>query len=302
VGDQTELLRDSECGAKVTVGQIGEVRMGTSKEPTQYGWAFLLPTAILLGLVFIYPIVVFLSKSFLDPEPTLRHVINLFDTDIYLRVVWITFRISLTVTVACVLLGYPIAYLLCEVSEQTRNLLMIMVLIPFWTSLLVRTYAWMVLLGRRGVFNNILLSLGIFDSPIRLLHNSFAVNVGMIQMMMPFMILAMFSVMKGIDRGLPRAAESLGANKFQAFIRVYLPLSLPGIGAGSLLVFIYSLGFFITPALLGGRKSVMMSMVIEEQVSTLLNWGFASALAVLLLVATLFFFLIYSRFFKIEQL
>lgn len=276
--------------------------MGTSKEPTQYGWVFLLPSAILLGLVFIYPIGLFLSKSFLDPEPTLKHVVHLFTSDVYVRVMWITFKISFTVTVACALLGYPIAYLLSEVSERTRNLLMIMVLIPFWTSLLVRTYAWMVLLGRRGVFNNILTGLGIFDSPVKMLHNTFAVNVGMIQMMMPFMILAMFSVMKGIDRGLPRAAESLGANKFQAFVRVFLPLSLPGVGAGSLLVFIYSLGFFITPALLGGRKSIMMSMVIEEQVSTLLNWGFASALALMLLVATLFFFLIYSRFFRIEQL
>jgi len=275
--------------------------MGTSKEPTQYGWPFLLPSVILLGVVFIYPIVLFLSKSFLDPEPTFKHLLHLFDTDIYITVMWITFRISFTVTVACILLGYPIAYLLCEVSERNRNLLMIMVLIPFWTSLLVRTYAWMVLLGRRGVFNNLLMSLGIFDSPARMLHNAFAVNVGMVQMMMPFMILAMFSVMKGIDRGLISAAESLGANKFQAFIRVFLPLSLPGVGAGSLLVFIYSLGFFITPALLGGRKTIMMSMVIEEQVSTLLNWGFASALALLLLVATMIFFLIYSRFFKIEQ-
>jgi len=162
--------------------------MGTSKEPTQYGWEFLLPSAILLGLVFVYPIALFLSKSFLDPEPTLRHVIDLFDTDIYVRVIWITFRISFTVTVACVLLGYPIAYLLSEVSERTRNLLMIMVLIPFWTSLLVRTYAWMVLLGRRGVFNSIIIRLGIFGSPIRMLHNSFDVNVRMIQMIMPFMI------------------------------------------------------------------------------------------------------------------
>jgi ABC-type spermidine/putrescine transport system permease subunit I len=275
--------------------------MSVAKEPTHYGWFFLLPSAILLGVVFIYPIGLFLSKSFLDPAPTLRHVVKLFDTGVYLRVIWITFRISFTVTVACVLLGYPVAYLLSGVSEKTRNLLMILVIIPFWTSLLVRTYAWMVLLGRRGVFNSILITLGVIETPMRLLHNSFAVNVGMIQMMMPFMILAMFSVMKGIDRGLLRAAESLGANKFQAFIRVFFPLSLPGVGAGSLLVFIYSLGFFITPALLGGRKSVMMSMVIEEQVSTLLNWGFASALALMLLVATIFFFLIYSRFFRIEQ-
>ncbi len=160
----------------------------------------------------------------------------------------------------------------------------------------------MVLLGRKGVINNLLTGLGILTSPLKMLHTTFAVNVGMVQMMMPFMILAMFSVMKGIDRSLLPAAESLGANKFQAFIRIFLPLSLPGVGAGSLLVFIYSLGFFITPALLGGRKDVMMSMLIEEQVNTLLNWGFASTLALLLLVCTFFFFLIYSRFFKIERI
>jgi ABC-type spermidine/putrescine transport system permease subunit I len=179
---------------------------------------------------------------------------------------------------------------------------MIMVLIPFWTSLLVRTYAWMVLLGRKGVINQILINLGIIEEPIKMLYTTFAVNIGMIQMMTPFMVLALFSVMKGIDRGLLRAASSLGAGKFQAFIRVYVPLSLPGIGAGCLLVFIYSLGFFITPALLGGRKDVMVSMLIDEQVSSLLNWGFGAALALMLLLATAIFFFIYSRFFKLEQI
>jgi ABC-type spermidine/putrescine transport system permease subunit I len=179
---------------------------------------------------------------------------------------------------------------------------MILVLIPFWTSLLVRTYAWMVLLGRKGVINQILINLGFIEEPIKMLYTTFAVNIGMIQMMTPFMVLALFSVMKGIDRGLLRAASSLGAGKFQAFIRVYVPLSLPGIGAGCLLVFIYSLGFFITPALLGGRKDVMVSMLIDEQVSSLLNWGFGAALALMLLLATAIFFFIYSRFFKLEQI
>lgn len=178
---------------------------------------------------------------------------------------------------------------------------MILVLIPFWTSLLVRTYAWMVILGRKGILNKIIVGLGISDTPLKLLHTAFAVDIGMVQMMTPFMVLALFSVMKGIDRRLLQAAASLGANKFQAFFRVFLPLSLPGIGAGALLVFIYSLGFFITPALLGGRKEVMISMLIDEQVSTLLNWGFASALALMLLLATLILFFLYSLFFKVER-
>lgn len=275
--------------------------MDEGKEPTRYGLTFVLPSIGFLLVVFILPISVFLAKGFIDPTPTLKHVRHLFDSPVFFRVLWITFKISFTVTLLCLLIGYPVAYLLTVVSERTRNLLMIMVLIPFWTSLLVRTYAWMVILGRRGVLNKVLESLGLIDAPLKLLHTTFAVNVGMVQMMTPFMILALFSVMKGIDMGLLRAASSLGANTFQAFVRVFLPLSAPGIGAGCLLVFIYSLGFFITPALLGGRTDVMLSMAIEEQVSSLLNWGFGSILSLLLLLATMVFFVIYTKFFRIEQ-
>jgi len=273
--------------------------MSISKEPTHFGWKFSVPSILFLAVLFIYPISLFLSKCVLDPGPTLKHLTHLFDSPVFIKVLWITFKISFTVTVICLVIGYPIAYLLSDVAERTRNLLMILVLIPFWTSLLVRTYAWMVILGRNGILNKILLGSGVIDSPVKMLHTAFAVDVGMVQMMTPFMVLALFSVMKGIDRGLLRAAESLGANKFHVFFRVFLPLSIPGIGAGSLLVFIYSLGFFITPALLGGRKEVMLSMLIEEQISTLLNWGFASALSVMLLVATLIFYFLYTRFFSI---
>ncbi len=276
--------------------------MRGAPEPTKYGFSYLFPSVLLLALIFLFPIVLFLSKSVLDPAPTSLHLKHLLESPVYFKVIWITFKISFTVTLACILLGYPIAYLLSEVTERTRNLLMILVLIPFWTSLLVRTYAWMVILGRQGILNNLLIHMGILHQPIKMLHTAFAVNVGMVQMMMPFMILAMFSVMKGIDRRLLKTAESLGANKFQAFVRVFLPLSLPGIGSGSLLVFIYSLGFFITPALLGGRKEVMISMLIEEQVSSLLNWGFASALALALLLCTFLVFFVYSRFFKLKQI
>jgi putative spermidine/putrescine transport system permease protein len=276
--------------------------MRTERDPTVYGLEFFAPGGALLAAVFILPIFMMLSRSILDPEPTLRHFVHIFREPVYLKVIWITFKISFTVTVSCVLLGYPIAYLLAGVRETARNLLMILVLVPFWTSLLVRNYAWMVLLGRNGVFNNIFMTLGLLENPIRMLHTGFAVNVGMTQMMMPFMILSMFSVMSGIDRTLLRASASLGANGFRTFMRVFLPLSMPGVGSGSLLVFIYSLGFFITPALLGGGKAVMLSMVIEEEISTLLNWGFASALALVLLACTFVFFFTYTRFFKIERI
>ena len=276
--------------------------MWSSKVPTEFGWFFIIPSVFFLAVVFIFPISLFLSKSVFDPAPTLEHLVHLFDNPVFFKVLWITFKISFTVTFTALLIGYPIAYLLTVVSERARNLLMILVLIPFWTSLLVRTYAWMVLLGRKGIINQILIQLELIDQPAKMLYTTFAVNVGMVQMMTPFMVLALFSVMKGIERGLLQAAGSLGASKFQAFIRIYLPLSMPGIGAGCLLVFIYSLGFFITPALLGGRKDVMLSMLIEEQVSSLLNWGFGAMLALLLLAATAVFFFIYTRFFKLEQI
>jgi ABC-type spermidine/putrescine transport system permease subunit I len=272
------------------------------KDATTYGFAFLLPCVILLLLAFVVPIGIFLSKGFLEPQPGFQHFLHVFRNPVYLRVLGVTVQISLTVTLACVLLGYPIAYLLTVVKDRTRNLLMILVLIPFWTSLLVRNYAWMVLLGRQGVINNFLIALGLIEDPLRLLHTRFAVNIGMVQMMMPFMILSMFSVMKSIDRRLVSAALSLGASPARSFLRVFLPLSLPGVGAGSLLVFIYSLGFFITPALLGGRKDAMISMLIDEQVASMLNWGFAAALALLLLASTFIVFFVYTRFFKLEQI
>ena len=268
---------------------------------TEYGWLFLVPVAVFLGTIFVYPILTFVLRGFFDPSPTLKHLIHLFNKPVYFKVCWITVKMSFNVTVICLILGYPIAYLLSSISERNRNLLMILVIIPLWTSILVRNYAWMVLLGRRGVFNTILTGLGFIDAPIRMLYNTFSVHIGMVHMMMPFMILALLGVMRGIDRSLLKVAESLGANRFQAFVRIFAPLSLPGVGAGSLLVFIFSLGFFITPALLGGRGSTMISMLIEQQVS-LLNWGFASVLSLLLLLVTILLFLLYSRFFSLERI
>jgi len=262
----------------------------------------LAPALAFLLVVFIYPISFVLIKSFIDPVPTLKHYVHFFKNPAYFKVLLITFKISFTVTMLTLFLGYPTAYLLCRVSDKTRNFLMILVLIPFWTSLLVRNYAWMVFLGREGVLNRILIGLGLIESPIKFLHTTFAVNLGMAHMMLPFMILALFSVMKGIDLGLVKAASSLGANPFQTFWRVYFPLTLPGVAAGCLLVFIFSLGFFITPSLLGGRTDMMISMLIEIQVSELLNWGFASALSVILLVMTLILFYIYNRFLGLDRL
>jgi len=179
---------------------------------------------------------------------------------------------------------------------------MILVLIPFWTSILVRTYAWMVLLQRQGVFNRWLLELGLIDEPLRMMYNRIGVLVGMTHVLLPFMVLPTYAVMRGIDRNLLRAAANLGASPLQSFLRVFLPLSLPGVAAGSLLVFILALGFFITPALMGGRTDMMIAQLIETQIRTQLNFAFAAALATVLLVVTLIIFAIYNRLLGLDKM
>jgi ABC-type spermidine/putrescine transport system permease subunit I len=205
------------------------------------------------------------------------------------------------VTVLTLVLGYPVAYALASMSPARANVLMIFVLIPFWTSILVRSYAWMVLLGREGTVNRMMILLGLVDEPVKLLNTRLAVYVAMVHILLPFMILPLYSVMRGIDRNLLRAAENLGASPFHVFRRVFLPLSLPGVGAGCLLVFILALGFYITPALLGGQRDITISMLIAQQVN-LLKWGFASALALLLLVAALAVYFAFTRILGVERI
>ena len=219
----------------------------------------------------------------------------------YLRIIIQTLQLALGVTAATLLLAYPVSCVLASIRPSRANLLMVLVLIPFWTSILVRSYAWMVLLGREGTVNRLITGFGIRDEPVQLLNTRFSVYVGMIHILLPFMVLPLYSVMRGIDRNLLRAAENLGARPSQVFRRVFLPLSLPGIGAGCLLVFILALGFYITPALLGGQRDVMISMLIAQQV-TQLKWGFASALALVLLVTAIGIYAVFSRLLGVERL
>lgn len=255
-----------------------------------------------------------LARSFNDPAWGLENFEKLFrvtrhedwfglsiPSNGYLRVFMITLRISTVVTMITLLLAYPVAYVLSSVRPSRANLLLIFVLVPFWTSILVRSYAWMVLLGREGTINRILIRLGINDDPVQLLNTRLAVYVGMVHILLPFMILPLYSVMKGIDRNYMRAAENLGAKPRQVFRHIFLPLTLPGIAAGCLVVFILSLGFYITPALIGGPRDVMISMLIAQQVNTL-NWGFASALALGLLVISMAIYLVFNRVLGVERL
>lgn len=217
------------------------------------------------------------------------------DRAIYLEVLIRTFRTSLIVTALCLALGFPVAHLLATRPPRVANLLMILVLLPFWTSLLVRTTAWIVLLQNEGLVNGALLALGVVDEPIRMIYNAIGVYVAMTHVLLPFMILPLYSTMKAIPPSYMRAAFSLGAAPATAFRRVYLPLCLPGIAAGCLLVFILAIGYYITPALVGGAGDQMISYFIAFYTTNTLNWGMAAALGAVLLTATLILYWVYSR-------
>lgn len=217
------------------------------------------------------------------------------DQAIYRDVFARTFIISFGVTALCLILGFPVAYLLATLPPGRSNLLMIFVLLPFWTSLLVRTCAWIVLLQTNGVVNDSLRWLGIIDEPLRLIYNRFGVCVAMTHVLLPFMILPLYSSMKAISPAYMRAAASLGAPPVTAFLRIYLPQTLPGIGAGSLLVFILALGYYITPALVGGGADQMISYFIALYTTETANWGLASALGAVLLFATLLLAVVYGK-------
>jgi putative spermidine/putrescine transport system permease protein len=206
-----------------------------------------------------------------------------------------TLWIAAMVTLVCLLLGYPTAWFLSQQSGRKAAILLFLVLLPFWTSLLVRTVAWVVLLQREGVVNSTLLRAGLIDEPLKMIFNRFAVYVAMVHVLLPFMILPLFSVMKAIPSSYLRAAASLGAPPFVAWMRVYLPQTLPGIGAGCLMVFIQALGFYVTPALVGGADDQMTPYFIAFYASKTINWGMAAALALILLAATMTLYAVYQR-------
>lgn len=216
------------------------------------------------------------------------------DQAIYLDIFARTFWMSLVITGICLVLAYPLAYLLANLPTRSGNLLMILVLLPFWTSILVRVAAWIVLLQSGGLINSALISLGIIEQPLQLVFNRSGVYVAMVHIMLPFMILPIYSVMKGISPSYMRAAVSLGCHPFASFWRVYFPQTLAGVGAGCLLVFILSIGYYITPALLGSPNDQMISYFVAFYTNTTINWGMATALGGLLLAATLVLYVVYS--------
>jgi ABC-type spermidine/putrescine transport system permease subunit I len=259
------------------------------------GPALLVAPLVLYMLVFYaLPLVSMLLRSIADPTWTLENYRRLLGDTVFLHVFWTTLRTAFVVTIGCLLLGYPVALALSRLERAAASVVLIIVLLPFWTSVLVRSYAWMVLLGRKGLVNETLIAAGLIDTPLKLLNTPFAVHIAMIHILLPYMILPIASVLRQIDGALPRAAAGLGAAPWRVFVQVVLPLSMPGVAAGVLLVFVLSLGFYITPALVGGPRDLMLSMLIAQQVD-LLNWPYAACLSATLLAATLLIIAVFQR-------
>jgi putative spermidine/putrescine transport system permease protein len=254
-----------------------------------------MPAFVFLFLFLVLPLSSLFLLSVTEPSLGLGNYAKLLGDAAYGRVLFNTFFVAGVVTCVTLVIGYPVAWLLAILPARTAQLLMAVILLSMWTNLLARTYGWMVLLQRTGIINRTLIDLGLINEPLPLINNLFGVTIGMTYIMLPYVILPLHATLTGIDPAIMQAAAITGAKPRQIFWRVMLPLSLPGIGAGCLMVFVMALGYYVTPALLGGTTNMMLAEMIAQQVQSLLNWGLGSAAAFILLAVTLVFFAIYVR-------
>lgn len=248
---------------------------------------YVLPLLIMMLISFILPIGLMLARSFTRPELTFEHYQNLWEGAVYLRVLGRTFNLAVITTVVCSVLGYPLAYWMRSLSARAQLIAVTLVVLPFWVSILVRTYAWIVVLGNAGVVNRSLQAIGLTSSPIPFLYNELGVTIGTTNVLLPFLVLPLFAAMLKIDDRLLQAAASLGASRRTAFWRVFFPLTVPALAAGAILVFILTFGFYITPAVLGGGRVPMIANVLDALINTFARWETAAALSTVLLVLTL---------------
>ena len=265
-------------------------------------WVGISPLLLLLAVFFIWPVVSLLVLSVGDDGGPAEHYARIVDVAVYRRALFNTFGIAILVTLLSVALSYPLAYLLATVSANVRKLLFVLVLLPFWTSALVRTTAWIVLLQRNGVLNETLASAGLIDEPIAFVYNLSGVLIGMTHVLMPFVVLPLYAAFRAVDRSLVEAAESLGAGAYAIGRRIIVPLTMPGVIAGGTIVFMSAIGYYITPALMGGPGQQMIAMLIADNINRTLNWGLAAALSVVLLAATLIVFAFFQHAFGLDRL
>ena len=257
-----------------------------SNRHTAY-WLVVLPALLMLVLLYFVPLGNVLLTSVTDPKPGLDNYGLLFTSASVQRSLLTTLRIAAITTVFALLLGYVVAYAMRAASTRTQRLMLVLVLLPFWISILVRSFAWIALLGTQGPVNSALVAWGLVDEPVSLVRNETGVLIGMIHVMVPYAVLTLYANMRGIDAGLVAAARSLGASRWQAFRMVFLPLTAPGLIGAGMLVFILSLGFYITPALLGGGKVLMIAEYVAVQINDTLRWGLGTMLAATLMIAVL---------------
>jgi len=291
----------SQTSARAELGRFaGLFRAGSARSyPTVLSLALIAPLAAALGAGFIYPIARLVALSVADG--TLEQYRRIFQEPLYLDVLTSTVTVALIVTAFSLLLGFPVAYFMTRLKTTLAIVVAACVFIPLWTSILIRSYAWIVLLQRNGIVNTFLMTIGITDAPLKLIYTQGAVILAMTHVLMPFMILPIYSTLRTLPPDYLRAANNLGAGPFRAFIEVTLPLSLPGIFAGSVMCFVLALGFYITPALVGGPGSMMMATLIGQQTIVLLDWPFAAALSTVLLSMTLLFVLAFRKALSVSK-
>lgn len=254
--------------------------------------ALVLPGLAILTLGFLMPLALLLPQSLQDPDFGLGAYARLFGESVYLNIVLNTARLAVIATVCCVVFGYPLALWISRLGPRMRIVALVALILPFWVSILVRTYSWIVLLGREGVINTILMRLGIVDEPLSFLYRELGVMIGTINILAPFFVMPMVAAMSAIDPRLGQAALSLGASRFQAFWRVFFPLTVPTLVTGAFLVFILTFGFYVTPAVIGGGRVKMLATLLDHLINTSSDWSLAAALSFFLLLATLGVFML----------
>lgn len=259
-------------------------------------WLLVLPFLAVVVVLYLGPIANILWLSVTDPKPGLGNYAKLFESDSLIRIIMTTLRTCVITTIVSVALGYLVAYTVVHALAREKAWMLTFVLLSFWISVLVRTFAWIMLLGNNGVVNNALSDIGLINEPIAFMRNELGVLIGMVQYMIPYAVLPLLANMQGLDPRVMQASRSLGASGLQTFLRVYLPLTKPGIIAAALLVFIISLGFYVTPAILGGGKVLMIAEYISVQILVTLRWGTAAMLAALMLGGVLVLLAIMNRF------
>jgi mannopine transport system permease protein len=290
----------------VSIAAPGPVVRSSPSVPRNRTLLLMLPALTMLVFMFLVPLALFFVRSFTEFDGTTAEFIDqgrdLLFSQAYLTALGTTNWISLVVTATVLLIGYPIAYYLTTATGVGVRIVVLSIVLPYFTSIIVRTFSWMVLLGEHGLVNNVLLATGLISAPLSLMYNRLGVLIGMSYVLLPYMVLTLYAAMRSIDPSLLRAAAGLGASGFYTFRRVYFPLSLHGVLSGALIVYILSIGFFITPALMGGQHDIMIAMLIDRALEVAVDWPSAALMSLTLLVVTLALYAVYYRITDIRRL